>query len=67
VARPRGLPFSSAADRPDGVSETFGTIRYGRSPKSCCMTFAGPRLLRPERVYVDLEAEKWLKDRMAGD
>jgi len=30
VARPRGLPFSSAADRPDGVSETFGTIRYGR-------------------------------------
>ena len=30
AARPRGLPWSSAADRPDGVSETFGTIRYGR-------------------------------------
>ena len=30
AARPLGLPWSSAADRPWGVSESFGTIRYGR-------------------------------------
>ena len=30
VGRPRGLPWSSAADRVSGVSESFGTIRYGR-------------------------------------
>jgi hypothetical protein len=30
IARPRGLAWSSGADRADGLSETFGTIRYGR-------------------------------------
>src|SRR5262249_47442838 len=29
-ARPLGLPWSSAGDRFGGVSETFGTVRYGR-------------------------------------
>src|SRR5260370_291231 len=29
-ARPPGLPWSSAGDRFGGVSETFGTVRYGR-------------------------------------
>ena len=28
--RPTGLPSSSAADRAPGVSESFGTLRYGR-------------------------------------
>src|SRR6266480_758982 len=60
VARPRGLPWSSAADRPDGVSETFGTIRYGRLAEILLydirrtMTLAGP-----SAVYVDPQAEKW--------
>ena len=67
VARPRGLPWSSAADRPDGVSETFGTIRYGRLAEILLydirrtMTLAGP-----SAVYVDLQAEKWLTARMAA-
>ena len=30
VARPLGLPWSSAGDRVWGISESFGTIRYGR-------------------------------------
>jgi hypothetical protein len=67
VTRPRGLPWSSAADRVDGVSETFGTIRYGRLAEVLLydirrtLTLAGP-----SAVYVDLEAEKWLKSRMAA-
>jgi hypothetical protein len=28
--RPLGLPGASAADRPPGVGETFGTLRFGR-------------------------------------
>jgi hypothetical protein len=66
VARPRGLPWSSAGDRVDHVSECFGTIRYGRLAEVLLydirrtMTLAGP-----SAVYVDLEVEKWLKSRMA--
>src|SRR5262249_60138724 len=30
VGRPLGLPWSSSADRVAGVSESFGTLRYGR-------------------------------------
>jgi hypothetical protein len=66
-ARPRLLPWSSAADRPDGVSETFGTIRYGRLAEILLydirrtMTLAGP-----SAVYIDREAEAWLKARMAA-
>jgi len=68
VARPRGLPWSSAADRNDGLSETFGTIRYGRLAEILLydirrtMTLAGP-----SAVYVDPEAEKWLTARMAAN
>ena len=67
VARPRGLPWSSAADRVDGVSESFGTIRYGRLAEVLLydirrtLTLAGQ-----SAVYVDVEVEKWLKSRMAA-
>jgi hypothetical protein len=64
VARPLGLPWSSAGDRVWGVSESFGTIRYGRLAEILLydirrtLTLAGP-----SAVYVDLEVEKWLKAR----
>jgi hypothetical protein len=67
VARPLGLPFSSAGDRVWGVSESFGTIRYGRLAEILLydirrtLTLAGP-----SAVYVDLEVEKWLKARTAA-
>jgi hypothetical protein len=67
ATRPRGLPWSSAADRTDGVSESFGTIRYGRLVEVLLydirrtLTLAGP-----SAVYVDLEAEKWLTSRTAA-
>jgi hypothetical protein len=64
AARPRGLPWSSAGDRTGGVSECFGTLRYGRLVEVLLydirrtLTLAGP-----SAVYVDLEAEKWLHAR----
>src|SRR5436309_13943966 len=54
VARPRGLPWSAAVDRPEGVSECFGTLRYGRLAEVLLydirrtLTLAGP-----SAVYVD--------------
>jgi hypothetical protein len=66
-ARPLGLPWSSAGDRVWGVSESFGTIRYGRLAEILLydirrtLTLAGP-----SAVYVDLEVEKWLKARTAA-
>jgi hypothetical protein len=67
VTRPLGLPWSSAGDRVGGVSECFGTLRYGRLVEVLLydirrtLTLAGP-----SAVYVDLEAEKWLKARTAA-
>src|SRR6266404_6212639 len=67
VARPLGLPWSSAGDRVWGVSESFGTIRYGRLAEILLydirrtLTMAGP-----SAVYLDLEVKKWLKARTAA-
>jgi hypothetical protein len=67
AARPLGLPWSSAGDRVGGVSECFGTLRYGRLVEVLLydirrtLTLAGP-----SAVYVDLEAERWLKARTAA-
>jgi hypothetical protein len=66
VGRPRGLPWSSAADRSDGLSETFGTIRYGRLAEVLLydirrtLTLAGPASTSIS------EAERWLTSRMAA-
>jgi len=68
AARPLGLPWSSAGDRAGGVSECFGTLRYGQLVEVLLydirrtLTLAGP-----SAVYVDVEAEKWLKARTAAN
>jgi hypothetical protein len=67
VGRPRGLPWSSAADRADGLSESFGTIRYGRLAEVLLYDIRRTATLAgPSAVYVDREAEKWLMARMAA-
>src|SRR5262249_8247865 len=64
VARPLGLPWSSAGDRPPGVSESFGTLRYGRLAEVLLYDIRRTATLAgPSAVYVDLEVEKWLKAR----
>lgn len=64
---PRGLGGASAADRPDGVSECFGTLRYGRLVEVLlydCRRFLS--LKGPSAVFVPRETEQWLADRMAS-
>jgi len=64
--RPVGLPWSGAGDRGD-VSESFGTIRYGRLAEVLLydvrrtMTLAGP-----SAVFVDPLVETWLSERTAA-
>jgi hypothetical protein len=67
VTRPLGLPWSSAEDRAWGVSESFGTLRYGRLAEILLYDVRRSQTLAgPSAVYVDLEVEKWLKARTAA-
>src|SRR5215212_8576912 len=56
--RPANLPWSSAGDRVSGLSESFGTLRYGRLAEILLydvrrtLTLAGP-----SAVFVDPEVE----------
>jgi hypothetical protein len=65
--RPPGLPWGSVGDRLDGVSESWGTIRFGRLAEILLydvrrtVTLAGP-----SAVYIDPEVEKWLHARTAS-
>jgi len=65
--RPLSLPWSSAGDRVPGLSESFGTLRFGRLAEILLydvrrtMTLAGS-----SAVFVDLEVEKWLRTRSAS-
>lgn len=64
--RPLGLPGASAPDTPDGVGESYGTIRFGRLAEVLLydcrryLTLAGPNA-----VVIPRETEDWLMDRMA--
>jgi hypothetical protein len=67
ASRPLGLPWSSSGDRPQGVSECFGTIRYGRLAEILLYDIRRTATLAgPSAVYVDLEVEKWLRARSAA-
>lgn len=71
AARPAGLPGADTPDRPgwrpSGLSESFGTLRYGRLAEVLLydvrrtMTLAGPA-----SVYVAADVEAWIKDRAAA-
>jgi hypothetical protein len=66
AARPLGLPWSSAGDRVWGISESFGTLRYGRPVEMLLYDVRRTQTLAgPSAVYVDPEVEKWLKARTA--
>jgi hypothetical protein len=67
AARPLGLPWSAATDRVGGVSECFGTLRYGRLLEVLLYDIRRTQTLAgPSAVYVDVEAERWLKARTAA-
>ena len=65
--RPLGLPGSSAADRPAGVSECFGSLRYGRLAEVLLYDIRRTQTLTgPSAVFVAPVVEDWLKARMAA-
>jgi hypothetical protein len=66
VHRGQSLPSASAADRPAGVSESFGTLRYGKLLELLmydCRRFM--TLTGADATFVPQPVEEWLKARMA--
>src|SRR3984957_849618 len=64
--RPLGLPGASAPDRPPGVAEAFGTLRYGKLAEILLYDIRRSQTLNgPSAVFVDGTVENWLKARMA--
>src|ERR671919_862222 len=62
-----GLPSGSAADRPKGISESFGTLRYGRLLEMLlydCRRYL--TLTGPSATFVPPLIEEWLKARMVS-
>jgi len=67
--RPTNLPWTLSDSSLSGLSQSFGTLRYGDLAEILLydvrrtMTIAGPT-----SVFVDLEVERWLDDRTrSGD
>ncbi|UCD57855.1 MAG: hypothetical protein JSV16_01725 [Candidatus Hydrogenedentota bacterium] len=67
-ARPLDLPGSNAPDRAEGVSECYGTLRYGTLVEA--LLYESRRyitLTGKDAVFIAPEAENWLIDRMAAE
>lgn len=64
--RPPTLPGASASDRPPGVSEAFGTLRYGRLFEGMLYDCKGFLTLEgPSGTVVPPAVEDWILSRMA--
>jgi hypothetical protein len=67
AGRAAGLPSASAADRPAGVSESFGTLRYGKLLEFLlydCRRYV--TLAGPSATIIPPTIEEWLKGRMTN-
>jgi hypothetical protein len=64
--RPKGLPWGCVGGGAEGVSESWGTVRFGRLAEILLydvrrtVTLAGP-----SAVFIDRSVEQWLRDRTA--
>ncbi len=64
--RPAGLPGASARDRPEDVSEAFGTMRYGRLFEGLLYDCKGFLTLEGRSgTMIPSQAEAWILSRMA--
>ena len=67
ATRPRGLAGSSSVGRGLPISESFGTLRYGRLAEVLLYTVRRTMTLAgPSAVFLDGEVEGWLTRRMAA-
>jgi hypothetical protein len=65
ATRPSGLPGSSFAGRALPISESFGTLRYGRLAEILLYTVRRTMTLAgPSAVFLDPSVESWLTRRM---
>jgi len=65
AGQPTNLPGTGASDRPDGINEAFGTIRYGRLFEGLMYDCKGYMTLGGENgMFVPPAIEQWLLDRM---
>jgi len=63
--RPAGLPGTGSPGRPPGVSESYGTLRYGRLLEVLLYDNRRTGTMHgPTAVFVDREVERWLVGRM---
>jgi hypothetical protein len=66
VSRPAGLPGASREGRALPISESFGTLRYGRLAEILLYTVRRTMTLAgPTAVFLDPLVEAWLMRRMA--
>lgn len=66
--RPMNLPDTGAEDRAQGVSECYGTVRYGKLVEA--LLYESRRfttLTGDDAVMIHPAAEKWLIDRMRAE
>jgi len=66
--RPQNLPATSAPDRAEGVSECYGTLRYGKLLEA--LLYESRRFITLEQqkaVMIHPMAEQWLIDRMTAE
>lgn len=64
--RPSDLPGASASDRPRGVSEAFGTLRYGQLLEGLLYDCKGFMILKgQEGTLIPPQVEAWIRSRMA--
>lgn len=65
--RPKWMPGSDAADRPRGVSEVYGTLRYGDLLEALLFDCKRNATIKgPVATMVPDEVEAWIKDRTAS-
>ena len=65
--RPLNLPWSSLEDRNPGLSESYGTVRFGQLAEIALYDVRRTMTLRgPTAVFINQEIEKWLMNRAAA-
>ena len=66
--RPQSLPGTGAEDRPEGVSECFGTFRYGDLVEGLMYdTRRYITLTGADAVFIPPSAEQWIIDRTEAE
>lgn len=66
--RPQSLPGTGAPDRTEGVSESFGTLRYGNLLEGLMYDMRRYiTLTGASAAFFPMDAEQWLVDRMEAE